>query len=429
MNERERAFLALRRVERQASRIDFAVDAHGGEADRGFLLTVIRGAVRWRPRLDFAIERLSGRKIETIDPDVATLLRSALYQLLEMKAPAYAVVNEHVTIAAHRFPRAKGFVNAVLRKATRVPRAAIEPEEGDPKAMEVATGHPEWLLRRWIEEFGEERALRIAAADQEQSYPDLLVNTRRLSMEAAARLLAERGVAAEPSPFGIPLFRLRESVGAVREEIDRGLFRPMDEGSAIVAALVERGSYVLDLAAAPGGKSLVMTLRGCRVVSHDLSLGRLAPLRVSHSLFFGGAPTIVVGDGKRLPFRKAFDVILLDAPCSASGTLRKNPEVRLRLEEKDLAAYASVQLALLRAAADLSAGEIIYSTCSLEREENAEVVDAFLETRSDFERFDLGSRVPASLAEAVRSGALLLTPDLGTDGFAAAGLRRRTPRS
>jgi 16S rRNA (cytosine967-C5)-methyltransferase len=135
-----------------------------------------------------------------------------------------------------------------------------------------------------------------------------------------------------------------------------------------------------------------------------------------------------VGDGNRLPFRTPFDVVLLDAPCSASGTLRKNPEVRLRLEEKDLSAYAAVQLELLRAAAELAASEIIYSTCSLEREENAEVVDAFLEASPEFERFDLGPRVPAALRDAVREGALMLTPELGTDGFAAAGLRRRVPR-
>ena len=134
MNERERAFLALRRVERQASRIDFAVEANEGDSDRGFLLTVVRGAVRWRPRLDFAIEKLSGRNIESIDPDVATLLRVALYQLLEMDAPSYAVVNEHVTIAANRFPRAKGFVNAVLRKATRVPADALVPDDDDARS-------------------------------------------------------------------------------------------------------------------------------------------------------------------------------------------------------------------------------------------------------------------------------------------------------
>lgn len=426
MNERERAFLALRRVERQASRIDRAVEVHAeGEGDRAFILTVVRGVARWRPRLDFVIERLAGRNVESIDPDVATLLRVALYQLLEMDAPPYAVVNEHVAIAARRFPRAKGFVNAVLRNASRVPRESLVPEPGDAKSAEVTTGHPAWLLRRWIDEFGEERALRIAAADQEPSYPDLLVNTARVSMEEAARRLRERGVTAEPSPFGVPLFRIRESTAALREEIEEGLFHPMDEGSAIVAALVPEGSRVLDLAAAPGGKSLVMTLRGSRVVSHDLSLPRIAPLRAFSRRFFGTAPAIVVGDGRRPAFRGRFDAVLVDAPCSATGTLRKNPEVKLRLKEEDLASYAPLQLELLRAAAALAGREILYSTCSLEREENRDVVAAFLASEPGFEAFDLGARVPPALAGAVRDGTLMLTPEFGTDGFAAAGLRRR----
>jgi 16S rRNA (cytosine967-C5)-methyltransferase len=426
VNERERAFLALWSVERQASRIDHAVDAQADEeGDRNFLLTVVRGAARWRPRLDFAIEKLSSRNIESIDPDVATLLRAALYQLLEMRAPAYAVVNEHVAIAARRFPRAKGFVNAVLRNASRVPPSALAPDPADAKANEVATGHPQWLLRRWIDEFGEDRALRIAAADQEPSYPDLLVNTRRISLDEAAAVLRGRGVAAEPSPFGIPLFRLRESVAAVADEIECGLFHPMDEGSVVVAGLVPGDASVLDLAAAPGGKTLAMTLRGARVVSHDLSIPRSATVQRFFRRFFDARGRVVVGDGQQPPFRATFDAVLLDAPCSATGTLRKNPEVRLRLREDDLSAYAALQLELLRAAAALAAREIIYSTCSLERDENRDVVTAFLAGEPAFERFDLTPRVPAALRGAVRDGELLLTPDFGTDGFTAAGLRRR----
>lgn len=426
MNERERAFLALRRVERQAARIDRAVDAYTDhDADRAFALTVVRGVARWRPRLDFAIEAVAGRNIESIDPDVATLLRAAMYQLLDMSAPPYAVVNEHVAIAARRFPRAKGFVNAVLRNASRVPPGSLVPEPRDARAVEVATGHPRWLLRRWIDEFGEERAMRIAASDQEPSYPDLLVNTKRISMDEAERRLLGRGVAAERSPFELPFFRLRGSVAAVAPEIEAGLFHPMDEGSGVVAALVEQGSFVLDLAAAPGGKSLAMALRDCRVISHDLSPGRVAPLRAFHRRFFATDPKIVVGDGTRPPFRARVDVVLLDAPCSATGTLRKNPEVRLRLREDALAAYASIQADLLRGAALLAGREIIYATCSLEPEENRDVVAAFLASEPGFERFDLASRVPPSLRSAVRDGALLLTPEFGTDGFSATGLRRK----
>jgi 16S rRNA (cytosine967-C5)-methyltransferase len=425
VNERERAFLALRRVERQAARIDFAVAAYQGETDRNFLLTVVRGAVRWRPRLDFAIETLSRRPLRSVDPEVATLLRSALYQLMAMDAPPYAVVSEHVAIAGRRFPRAKGFVNAVLRNATRVSLDSLAPADGDARAREVATGHPEWLLRRWIDEFGEERARAIARADHEPSQPHHHVNTAPPTMDEARRILEGRGIDAEASPFGLPLFRLRESTAVVRDEIERGVFHPMDEGSAVVAALVRGNRTVLDMAAAPGGKTLAMTLAGVKVTSLDLSLGRMLPLRDSFARMFGRPGRLIAADGRRLPVGRVFDAVLLDAPCSATGTLRKNPEVKLRLAEGDIRGYASLQLELLRSAASVAENEIIYSTCSLERDENAGVIEAFLAESREFETFDLAERVPRALARAVVGGALLLTPDLGTDGFRATGLRRR----
>lgn len=428
MNERERAWLALRRVERQASTASAAIDAETGlDEERGFVTTAVRGALRWRPKLDYLIVKLAKRKIASLDPDVATLLRLALYELLEMETPSWAAVNEHVGIAARRFPHAKGFVNAVLRNATRKPLADLLPQEADVEANAVRTGHPSWLLRRWIGRFGEERAMRIAEADQEPSYPDLVVNTRRLSMEDASALLRERGVNATRSPLGVPVFRLRQSTAAVRPEIDAGLFHPMDEGSVVVAWTVGPGS-VLDLAAAPGGKSIVLDLRGRDVVSHDVSLGRLLTLRRLRGRFAGGPGKIVWGDGAAAPFRKRFASVLVDAPCSASGTLRKNPEVKLRLSEERIVACVPAQRALLEAAAELAGREIVYATCSLEVEENAELVVDFLRRHPEFERFDLSERLPEEVRGAVVEGELVLTPDWGTDGFTVTGLRRRESR-
>lgn len=425
MTERERAWLALRRVERRGSTAGAAIEAEiERDSERGYVTTAVRGALRWGPKLDWLIEKLSRRNIESIDADVATLLRLALYELLEMDSPSFAAVNEHVAIAARRFPRAKGFVNAVLRSATRKPLAELLPDEGDIDALAVRTGHPSWLLRRWADHFGEERAARIAAADQEQSYPDLLVNERRWSMDEAEALLRERGVEGVRSPLGVPVFRLSQSTAAVRDEIVQGLFHPMDEGSVLVAWIVAEGS-VLDLAAAPGGKSIVLDLRGCDVVSHELSHARARTLQRLRKRFSDGEPKIVLGDGTSPPFRRRFETVLLDAPCSATGTLRKNPEVRVRLSEETIAACVPAQRALLESAAELAEREIVYATCSLEPEENREVVDGFLHEHPEFERFDLTSRLPEEAKGAVLEGELVLTPEWGTDGFTVTGLRRR----
>ncbi|HVR44989.1 MAG TPA: transcription antitermination factor NusB [Thermoanaerobaculia bacterium] len=427
MNERERAYRALLRVELDRARADFAIERESaGESDRGFIATVVRGVLRWRTRLDFLIERLARRKIGSIDPEVVVLLRSGLYQMMEMEAPAYAVVNEHVEIAARRTPRARGFVNAVLRGATRTSLVSLLPAGEGAEALAIRTGHPEWLLRRWISRFGLDRARRIAEANQEPSYPDVLVDTAKLSLEDAADLLHRKGIAAEPSPFGLPMFRLRGSTAALAEEIERGMFHPMDEGSAIVAELVESGVSVLDAAAAPGGKSIVLRLRGNAVTGLDRSLSRLASMQRIWKRVFGSLPRAVAGDATSLPFRAAFHTVLLDAPCSATGTIRKNPEVRHRITAGELDEHGARQLAMLLSVADLAEREIIYATCSIEPEENRSVVLAFLERRPEFERLDLGPRVPPSLSGALEEGALVLTPEMGLDGYTASGLRRRS---
>jgi 16S rRNA (cytosine967-C5)-methyltransferase len=191
----------------------------------------------------------------------------------------------------------------------------------------------------------------------------------------------------------------------------------LDEGSAVIADIAAAaGDDVLDLAAAPGGKSLVMRARGARVVSNDISIARLRPLI--------GKSSIVVSDGRQPPFARPFQVVLLDAPCSATGTIRKNPEIKWRLREDDLASFAALQKALLASALDLASETVVYSTCSLEPEENDIVVDEVLRTRNDFVRGDVAKFVNANVAWWVENGVLRLTPESGTDGFTAHVLRK-----
>jgi 16S rRNA (cytosine967-C5)-methyltransferase len=178
----------------------------------------------------------------------------------------------------------------------------------------------------------------------------------------------------------------------------------LDEGSAVIADLAAATSHdILDLAAAPGGKSLVAAMRGARVVSNDISIGRL---RVPG----------VVSDARLPPFRKKFDTVLLDAPCSATGTIRKNPELKWRLREEDLPAFAKLQRAMLESAMRLASKYVVYSTCSLEPEENDEIVNGY-------ERLDVADFVNDNVKRWVDNGVLRLTPDSGADGFTAFVLR------
>lgn len=383
MNERPRALELLRRIERESAYASLLL-----QNDSPFIRTLVLGVLRWRSRLDFVIDTFAKR---TIEPEVRDVLRLGALQLLFLRVAPHAAVGETVALAPHR---ARGFVNAVLRKISRV---------GAPEPPDVATrtAHPEWLIARWTRTYGAERAAKIAAANQELSYPDILTDTPPPD--------------AEPSSFVAGMWKLRGSSADVEGHA-------LDEGSAVIGDIAAAaGDDVLDLCAAPGGKSIVLRARGRRVVSNDIAISRLRPLLRERG-------PIVVSDGRRPPFSRQFGVVLLDAPCSATGTIRKNPEIKWRLREDDPGAFAALQRELLTSALDLASDTVVYSTCSLEPEENDDVVAGVLAARGDAERADVAPLVNAEVARWVENGVLRLTPEAGTDGFTAhvlSKLRRR----
>jgi 16S rRNA (cytosine967-C5)-methyltransferase len=372
VTDRERALDLLNRIESESLYASLIL-----RDESGFVRTLVLGVLRWRSRLDYVLSKLAEREV---DQDVAAILRLGLFQLMFSDVAPYAAVSETVTIAP---ARARGFVNAILRRATEADLLAFG--RNDPA---VRTAHPRWLLDRWSALYGPARAISIAEANQELSYPDIIVDGA-LPPGAVASTLVE-GIA-----------RLQGSSAG---------FYGIDEGSAVIAAIAAgAGSPVLDLTAAPGGKTRVMAKRGADVVANDISLRRLRPL-------FGSHRKIVVSDGRRPAFRQRFPVVLLDAPCSATGTIRKSPEIKWRLREDDLAGFAVLQKELLNAAMALSTGTVIYSTCSLEPEENDDVV-------AGFERIDILPFVPLGARSWVRDGVLRLTPESGADGFTAFALK------
>lgn len=369
MTDRQRALHLLQRIEREQLYASLLL-----LGENGFVRTLVLGVLRWRSRLDFVIEQLAAKPLKKLDPPVVEVLRLGLYQLLWMDVPAYAAVSETVDLTPKR---ARGFVNAILRRVTRE-----KPPE--PHDVPTRTAHPKWLIDRWTAIYGAERAMKIAEANQELSYPDVL------------SLGGEAPPDAQPSQLVPGLWKLHGSSA----ELDRHHFHPMDEGSALIAAIARAcGDDVLDLAAAPGGKSIYMMHRGARVVANDVSLTRLRPLRNIRR---------VVSDGRRPPFNRTFDVVLLDAPCSATGTIRKSPEIKWRLRESDLAAFAKLQRELLAGAMELAAKYVVYSTCSLEPEENDAVVDGYRRE---------SVQVPVGARPWVEDGVLRLTPESGADGF------------
>ena len=371
--ERQRALQLLRRIERESAYASLLLTN-----DTGFVRTLVLGVLRWRSRLDFVIDAFAKGAIE---PEIRDILRLGALQLLFMHVAPHAAVGETVQLAPLR---ARGFVNAILRK--------ISKGAPEPPVVATRTAHPSWLIERWTKMYGSERAAKIAEANQELSFPDVMTDSP-----------PPDATASELVPG---MWKLTGSSADVDGVV-------LDEGSGVIADIASAaGDDVLDLAAAPGGKSLVMRERGARVVSNDVSIARLRPL-------IGRSDALVVSDGRQSPFARQFRVVLLDAPCSATGTIRKNPELKWRLSESDLASFAALQRELLMSALDLASETVIYSTCSLEPEENDAVVDDVLRSRSGFVRGDVAKLVNENVARWVEDGVLRLTPESGADGFTA----------
>lgn len=315
--------------------------------DAGLASEIVLGSLRYQAQLDFLMERSSGRAVGRLDPEVRIALRMGLYQLRYLtRVPAHAAVSEAVELVKHARKRsATTFVNAVLRKLDR--RPASWPD----RATELS--HPEWLLERWDRQYGPETADRIARANltTPQTYvrvagaPPLGVQLEPTDVPGAYRLV-------EGNPSGL---------------------RIQDVGSQAIVPLLELkpGQRFLDLCAAPGNKTAQALEAGVRAVACDIHLSRLRNMRDL------GCPLVVADGTQPLPFATRFDRVLLDAPCSGTGTLARNPEIKWRLKPADLEGLHGKQVALLRRALEWLApgGRLVYSTCSLEREENEAVVE------------------------------------------------------
>jgi 16S rRNA (cytosine967-C5)-methyltransferase len=325
--------------------VDEALEAHRGAGlsrrDRALLTTLVYGATRWRRELDWLIDRCA----ERVHPEIRNHLRIALFQIRHLdKIPRHAAVNEAVELAKGVSRKSAGFVNAVLRKAADL---AL------PDSVGVRTSHPDWLVERWRKQFKPKELEALLASDNA-----VLPTTFR------------------PNPLRPPGTLEIEGDPAADPGFLEGRYTVQDETSMKVAPMLDPKPQerVLDLCAAPGGKTthLGELLGGKgRIVAVDLP-DRIGLVAESAKRLGLGNIECVAGDGATVAFREPFDAILVDAPCSNTGVLARRPDVRWRLREKDIAGAAALQRKLLENAARLLApgGRIVYSTCSLEPEEN-----------------------------------------------------------
>lgn len=372
-----------------------------GGADRRLAYELTLGSIRWRGLLDYCLDALLNRPLHQTRPALRELLRLGAYQLLRLeRVPAYAAVNSSVELA-RRDPEtsgATGLVNAVLRRLSRERPALPDPVADPVRHLSVSLSHPRWLVERWLERFGPETTRRLLESDN-RPRPTFVFGAP--PADAVAEGLYEP-LTAFPDCWRY----LGEDDLNSRKEHLAGAIYAADPATILAPALLAPtpGELVLDAAAAPGGKtSHLRRLGGARL--------RLAALELSRTRLAGLAANVrrrrlkvglVGGDLNAAPFRgRVFDALLLDAPCSNTGVLARRVEARWRLEPDDPQRLADSQLRLLRSAAALvrRGGRLVYSTCSLEREENEEVVRRFLAKRKDYapRRLDAGSLEAAGL--------------------------------
>jgi 16S rRNA (cytosine967-C5)-methyltransferase len=417
------------------------------DRDRALLVELATGTLRWRATLDFVIERAANRTRERLDASVLEILRLSTYQLLHLdRVPAAAVVDDAVSLTrAARKTSAAGFVNAVLRRISRSRHALGLPERpAGPDAprdamllyLTTTLSHPTWLAERWLDRVGFRAAEAWLQYDNQPAVLTLRANTLRIDREALARRLEASGVTTVPTPFAPDGLIVRSGQPLQLPMGREGLFVAQDEASQLVGLLAADPSAarILDVCASPGGKTLIVASGAPRalVVAADLRPRRVQLLR--DTIAAAGAPRVrlIRHDAARpLPFGPEFDTVLLDAPCSGLGIVRRDPEIRWRRMPEDLPRLAAAQQQMLRHAAAVvkPGGTIIYSTCSSEPEENEDVVDEFLRSAGrTFRPADAGSvaeRLPAPARSLVEpSGYFRTTWRDQLDGFFAAVLKR-----
>jgi 16S rRNA (cytosine967-C5)-methyltransferase len=413
------------------------------DRDRALSADIVSGTIRWQRSLDHVLVHFARRPLQKLDREVVIILRLSLYQLLHLdRVPASAVVDDAVDLTrAARKPSATGFVNAVLRSTLRQrTRLPLPPRPADVRDRQAALAylgithsHPDWLVSRWLDRYGFEAVERWVQFNNDTPRLTIRVNRLRGSREEIAAWLEAEGVETEPTahaPDGLTVVS-----GNPLRVVAEGRFVVQDEASQLVPLVVgaRPGERVLDLCASPGGKTTAMVSdmgdRGL-VVACDVRPRRIALLRDTVRTSAAKQVNVVhVGTDGHVPFGAVFDRVLVDAPCSGLGTVRRDPDIRWRRIEAELPTLARAQTILLSRAADVvgPSGRLVYATCSSEPEENEQVVDAFLASRRDFQLVDLRGGSHPALAPLLDDRGMLRTLPFRDrlEAFFAAALVRR----
>jgi 16S rRNA (cytosine967-C5)-methyltransferase len=401
------AFDILLKIERTQGHCDELLRTRQVEVlaaiDRNLCTNLVMGTLRWQIALDAEINALLKRPDFKLNEEVRIALRMGAFQLLHLdRIPPHAAISESVELAKHGENKfAAGMVNAILRKIA-AGGSRSQHDASTVAGIARISAHPAWLVERWAMAYGLEAAAAICSFDQEQ--PPLQV---RIASSQAEESLLQEGVELAPANFLTRARRVTKGDVTLTAAYRKGLVRIQDEGSQLVAELAGQGSHILDCCAAPGGKTAILAERNpaAEIVACDVSMRRLEQMKgLLRALPEKTQVRFQVADAAKLHFANDFDLVLCDVPCSGTGTIARNPEIRHRLKPEDFARHHERQVAILNSAMRpvRQGGRLLYSTCSLEPEENERVVEECLQRDPGFELMPL----EAQLESLVNIGAI-----------------------
>jgi 16S rRNA (cytosine967-C5)-methyltransferase len=415
---------------------------HLTSLDRAFLTELTYGVIRWRGRLDWAIQHFSKIPFEKIESGTLNILRLGLYQILFLsRTPASAAVNESVELAKRiRGQGGAGFVNAVLRSTIRQKDEIRLPDRDQDPALHisVAQSHPLWLVQRWVKELGLEETLRVCKFNNQISSLMLRTNTLKMNRTDLIEKLRKKELKPLPSTFSKEGILLQDPPPTSELPfLKEGLYIIQDEASQLITSVVDPkpGERILDACAAPGGKTThmaqTMENRG-EIYALDLSKGKLDRIeemcqrlgvKIVKTAKGDAAASLPVSDGL------VFDRVLADVPCSGFGTLRKNPDLKWRRGEKDIKRLSELQFSILNhlSAYVKEGGDLVYSTCTVFHEENEDVLQKFLEGHPEFQLDRMERVLPERCHPLIHNGYFKsFPPKDAMDGFFAARLVKRS---
>lgn len=405
--------------------------------DRAFVTEVVNGTLRNLIYIDHVLNTFSKTKTEKMKPWLLAVMRSAVYQMYFMDVPDSAACNEAVKLAGVRgYASLKGFVNGVLRTAAKKKNEIPMPERGTAEYLSVAYSHPLWLVRMWVAYYGYEEAEKICLFDNEAPDVTIRVNTLKTNKEELKEMLEQTGVEVRNGSVSENALHLTKTADLSRlEAFRKGYFHVQDESSQLAVKVLDpkKGESIMDMCAAPGGKSFTTAetmedtgrLLSCDIYEHKIELMEDGAERLGISVM----DCKVKDAAEAEDTKEQFDRVLVDAPCSGLGLMRKKPDIRLKKDGNEIDSLTGIQREILENAAGYvkKGGVLVYSTCTLCRKENEKNLEWFLKNHPEFEAEDITSFLPADWqAETAEKGYITLLPHkTGTDGFFISRMRRK----